>query len=89
MATWIAKVTLFTPESRWQEAAELPGIPGVAVAGVHCHIGSQITDPAGYEETARKMLAFAREPSRDAPLTDTDPRSAPPESACWDATAPA
>lgn len=29
---WAAKVTLFTPESRWTEAAELPGIPGVAVA---------------------------------------------------------
>lgn len=29
---WVAKVTLFTPESRWQEAAELPGVPGTAVA---------------------------------------------------------
>ncbi|QLH83946.1 DUF2270 domain-containing protein [Halosimplex pelagicum] len=30
---WVAKVTLFTPENRWTEAAELPGIPGVVVAG--------------------------------------------------------
>ncbi|MCU4972532.1 DUF2270 domain-containing protein [Halobacteria archaeon AArc-m2/3/4] len=30
---WVCKVTLFTPETNWQEAAELPGIPGVAVAG--------------------------------------------------------
>ncbi len=29
---WAAKVTLFTPESRWTEAAELPGISGVVVA---------------------------------------------------------
>ncbi len=36
-------------------------LPGVVPEGIHCHIGSQITDPAGYEETARKMLAFVRE----------------------------
>ncbi|WP_121821770.1 DUF2270 domain-containing protein [Halostella salina] len=30
---WAAKVTLFTPEARWTEAAALPGVPGVAVAG--------------------------------------------------------
>ncbi|WP_050050300.1 DUF2270 domain-containing protein [Halostagnicola sp. A56] len=32
--SWVAKVTLFTPESRWTEAAELPGIPGPVVAGL-------------------------------------------------------
>jgi len=31
-ASWVAKVTLFTPESQWTEAAELPGIPGEIVA---------------------------------------------------------
>ncbi|MDJ1432149.1 DUF2270 domain-containing protein [Halostagnicola sp. A-GB9-2] len=31
---WVAKVTLFTPEAQWTEAAELPGIPGTAVAGL-------------------------------------------------------
>ena len=36
-------------------------LPGVAIAGIHCHIGSQIADTAGYEKTARKMLAFAKE----------------------------
>ena len=36
-------------------------LPGVAIAGIHCHIGSQIADPAGYEKTARKMLAFVKE----------------------------
>ena len=30
---WMAKVTLFTPERQWTEAAELPGIPGIVVAG--------------------------------------------------------
>lgn len=44
-------------------------LPGVRVVGVHCHIGSQITDPAGYLETARKMLGFARELKRDLDLT--------------------
>ena len=34
---------------------------GVAIAGIHCHIGSQIADTAGYEKTARKMLAFVKE----------------------------
>ncbi|NKE37828.1 DUF2270 domain-containing protein [Natronococcus sp. JC468] len=29
---WIAKITLFTPEAQWTEAAELPGIPGPVVA---------------------------------------------------------
>ncbi|ELZ24518.1 hypothetical protein C475_12290 [Halosimplex carlsbadense 2-9-1] len=32
-AAWVAKVTLFTPENRWTEAAELPGVPGAVVAG--------------------------------------------------------
>ncbi|WP_232702673.1 DUF2270 domain-containing protein [Halobacterium wangiae] len=30
---WTAKVTLFTPETQWTEAAELPGVPGTVVAG--------------------------------------------------------
>ncbi|OIB56284.1 DUF2270 domain-containing protein [Natrialba sp. SSL1] len=29
---WLSKVTLFTPEAQWTEAAELPGVPGIAVA---------------------------------------------------------
>jgi diaminopimelate decarboxylase len=36
-------------------------LPGVVIAGIHCHIGSQIADTAGYEKTARKMLAFVKE----------------------------
>ena len=30
---WVAKVTLFTPEQAWAEAAALPGVPGMVVAG--------------------------------------------------------
>ncbi|QLG29816.1 DUF2270 domain-containing protein (plasmid) [Halorarum halophilum] len=29
---WISKITLFIPEARWTEAAELPGVPGPVVA---------------------------------------------------------
>lgn len=28
---WIAKVTLFTPESQWTEAAALPGVDGIVI----------------------------------------------------------
>lgn len=31
---WIAKVTLFTPETEWVEAAGLPGVSGFVVAGI-------------------------------------------------------
>lgn len=31
-AAWVAKISLFTPEVRWTEAAELQGIPGPIVA---------------------------------------------------------
>lgn len=33
----------------------------VRVVGVHCHIGSQILEPEGYQLAARKMLAFVGE----------------------------
>ena len=33
----------------------------VRITGVHCHIGSQITEPEGYQLAARKMLAFVAE----------------------------
>jgi diaminopimelate decarboxylase len=36
-------------------------MPELEIVGVHCHIGSQITEPEGYVLTARKMLAFVRE----------------------------
>ncbi len=29
---WVSKITLFSPETQWAEAAELPGIPGLVVA---------------------------------------------------------
>jgi diaminopimelate decarboxylase len=33
----------------------------VRIAGVHCHIGSQITEPEGYRLAAQKVLAFVAE----------------------------
>lgn len=33
----------------------------VRIVGVHCHIGSQITETSGYELTAGKMLSFVKE----------------------------
>ncbi|MBI5440888.1 MAG: diaminopimelate decarboxylase [Deltaproteobacteria bacterium] len=40
-------------------------LQNVSIAGIHCHIGSQITATDAYEETARKMLAFVRELKTD------------------------
>ncbi|MFZ2959010.1 MAG: diaminopimelate decarboxylase [Candidatus Ozemobacteraceae bacterium] len=42
--------------SAYQRALKLPH---VKIVGLHCHIGSQITEPEGYQLTAEKMLAFA------------------------------
>ncbi len=36
-------------------------LPGLAVVGLHAHVGSQIVDPAGHAETLRRLLAFALE----------------------------
>ncbi|WP_306602280.1 diaminopimelate decarboxylase [Geothrix sp. 21YS21S-2] len=36
-------------------------MPGIRIEGVHCHIGSQITETEGYALTARKMLGFVKE----------------------------
>ena len=36
-------------------------LPAIRIAGVHCHIGSQITEIDGYVLTARKMLSFVEE----------------------------
>ncbi|MBF4993583.1 diaminopimelate decarboxylase [Arthrobacter gandavensis] len=35
--------------------------PGIRLLGLHSHIGSQIFDPAGFEEAARRLLAFLAE----------------------------
>ncbi len=36
-------------------------LPSIRITGVHCHIGSQITEVDGYVATARKMLSFVRD----------------------------
>lgn len=40
-------------------------LPNVVIAGIHCHIGSQINETVAYEEAARKMFAFVRELKAD------------------------
>ena len=35
-------------------------LASIRIAGVHCHIGSQITQIDGYVATARKLLSFVR-----------------------------
>ena len=49
--------------------AAAASLPGLAIEGIHCHIGSQITTTAGYEETARRLLSFVRELREDLGLT--------------------
>jgi diaminopimelate decarboxylase len=44
-------------------------LPSVAITGIHCHIGSQITETDGYVRAARKMLAFVKELKRDLGLS--------------------
>ncbi|GAA4487864.1 diaminopimelate decarboxylase [Actinoallomurus oryzae] len=34
------------------------GQPALALAGLHCHLGSQIGEPDGYETAARRLVAF-------------------------------
>ncbi|BDU72842.1 diaminopimelate decarboxylase [Mesoterricola silvestris] len=36
-------------------------MPEIRIEGLHCHIGSQITETEGYTLTAKKMLAFVKE----------------------------
>ncbi len=40
-------------------------LPAIRIVGVHCHIGSQITEIDGYVLTARKMLSFVEELEKD------------------------
>jgi diaminopimelate decarboxylase len=48
---------------RYEEAAalyrEAASLPNVVVRGIDCHIGSQVTDLAAYEEAAEKIFALA------------------------------
>lgn len=44
-------------------------LPSVAIIGIHCHIGSQITETEGYVATARKMLDFVVDLKKDLGLS--------------------
>ncbi|MEB7504535.1 diaminopimelate decarboxylase [Arthrobacter koreensis] len=53
------------PESGTSPAADAVAAalqnPGIRLLGLHSHIGSQIFDPAGFEEAARRLLGFLAE----------------------------
>ena len=49
--------------------ARAKALSSVAIAGIHCHIGSQIMETEGYVATARKMLSFVAELKRDLGLS--------------------
>jgi Diaminopimelate decarboxylase len=42
-----------------EAARRVLAAPGLDLAGLHCHIGSQIHDTAGFEVAARRMLELA------------------------------
>ena len=52
-------------------AKEVAGLPGIELAGVHCHIGSQIYDIAPFEKADEVMFAFIAE-LRDAGIIIKD-----------------
>jgi diaminopimelate decarboxylase len=49
--------------------ARAQAMPEIRIEGVHCHIGSQITEPEGYILTTAKMLAFVKELKEKLGLT--------------------
>ncbi len=42
----------------WTALSRALELPGVDLRGLHCHIGSQIFEPEGFELAARKLIAF-------------------------------
>ena len=42
----------------WTAVERALSAPGVELIGVHCHIGSQIFEPTGFEVAAAKLIAF-------------------------------
>ncbi|WP_120005132.1 diaminopimelate decarboxylase [Nesterenkonia muleiensis] len=42
----------------WTAVQRALGAPGVELLGLHCHIGSQIFEPTGFELAAQKLIAF-------------------------------
>ncbi|WP_300345138.1 diaminopimelate decarboxylase [Nesterenkonia sp.] len=43
----------------WTAVERAAAAPGVELIGLHCHIGSQIFEPDGFEVAAGKLIAFA------------------------------
>ncbi len=58
----------FAPDQVARAAARVRALPGLRLQGLHCHIGSQILDPAGFEASAERLVALHAELLGDGPL---------------------
>lgn len=47
-----------SPAPAWQAAQRATELHGINLVGIHCHIGSQIFEPDGFEAAAEKMISF-------------------------------
>ncbi len=62
---WVGKVTLFTPEVNWREAAELPGVDGLVVTGVLALFYALVAVFALWPTDRKAMGEIYREESGD------------------------
>ncbi len=58
----------FAPDQVARAAARVRALPGLRLEGLHCHIGSQILDPAGFEASAQRLVALHADLLADGPL---------------------
>lgn len=58
----------FSFEDARAAAARIREIPGLELAGLHCHIGSQIFGAAGFRESASRVLGLHADLSADGEL---------------------
>lgn len=49
----------------WTAVQKALDAPAIDLRGLHCHIGSQIFEPTGFEVAARKLIAFLAEIRED------------------------
>ena len=59
----------FAFEGARAAAARIREVPGLALVGLHCHIGSQIFGAAGFRESASRVLELHAELSADGELS--------------------
>ena len=51
----------FSPDAAREAAARVREVPGLALIGLHCHIGSQIFGAAGFAASAERLVALHAE----------------------------